>query len=325
MGGSVLEEVDSYKHLGVTLSNDLTWTKHIENIATNAGKCLDILNALKYKLDRYTLEKLYKSFVRSKLEYANIIWDNCSKQMADLLESVQYRAAKIISGAINRTSHNIVYQEMGWETLGERRKRQRLKVMYKTMNHLAPSYLQQNIRTNANANARYELRHEHNIGTYRARTSSFHNSFFPQTIREWNNLDTDIKAAGTLDTFTSKLTICHPPVPKWYYKGDRTLSILHAKMRMLCSNLNDHLYSHIHVVDSPKCQCGFQRENNKHFLLDCPLFINERQDLLNKLTAISFQPTVSNLLYGNKEYTDECNIQAFNHIHDFIKQSGRFD
>ena len=245
--------------------------------------------------------------------------------MTDLIEGVKYRAAKILSRAINRTSHNIVYKEVGWETLGERRKRQRLKVMYKTVNHEAPSYLKQNIQTHADVNARYELRHGNNIGTYRARTSSFHNSFFPKTIREWNSLDKDIKAAGTLDSFTSKLTADNPVVPKWYYVGDRAVSIIHAKMRMLCSNLNDHLFSHIHVVDSPQCQCGFQRENNKHFLLECPLFLNERADLLNKLGAISFQPTVSNLLYGNKDYADECNIQAFGHIQDYIKQSGRFD
>ena len=51
------------------------------------------------------------AFVWSKLEYANIVWDNCSNQLSDLLESVQYRAAKIISGAIHRTSHNIVYDD----------------------------------------------------------------------------------------------------------------------------------------------------------------------------------------------------------------------
>ena len=56
MNGSVLEEVDTFKHLGVTLSKDLSWNKHIENLATTAGKCLDILNALKYKLDRVTLD-----------------------------------------------------------------------------------------------------------------------------------------------------------------------------------------------------------------------------------------------------------------------------
>ena len=323
MNGSVLEEVDTFKHLGVTLSKDLFWNKHIENLATTAGKCLDILNALKYKLDRVTLEKLYVAFIRSKLEYSNIVWDNCSKQLSDLLEGVQYRAAKIISGAISRTSHNIVYKEVGWQTLGERRQRQRLRVMYKTVHGQTPEYLQNTIPAPA-GNQHYALR-EQNIPTFRARTSTFHKSFFPQTIRDWNKLDNKIKDAGTLDTFTSKLDSTLPTVPKWYSIGDRRLAIIHAKMRMLCSELNDHLFSHIHVVDSPSCQCGHHRENNKHFLLDCPLYHNERTILLNNLAQIKYDPTVSNLLHGNKKYTDKCNIQAFGFIQKFIQSSGRFD
>ena len=100
---------------------------------------------------------------------------------------------------------------------------------------------------------------------------------------------------------------------------------LHAKMRMLCSELRDHLFSHIHVIDSPTCQCGHIRENNKHFLLDCPLFINERITLLNNLRICNFAPTVSNLLYGNTEYTDKCNLEAFGHIQDYIQATGRFN
>ena len=322
MNGIVLDEVDSYKHLGVTVTQDLSWNKHIENLATNAGKCLDILNALKYKLDRVTLERLYIAFVRSKLEYANIVWDNCSKQMSDMLESVQYRAAKIISGAIHRTSHNIVYTELGWQTLEERRRRQRLRIMYKTIHGEAPLYMQNTIPLAGND--RYALRNVHNIPPYRTRTSSFHNSFFPKTSRDWNTLDNKTKMSGTLDTFTRKLDSELVKPPKWYIIGDRKLTILHSKLRMLCSELNDHLYSHIHVVDSPACPCGYHRENNKHYFLECPLFINERVVLLNNLSQLEFRPTVANLLHGGKTYTDECNTKAFKYIQEYISATGRF-
>ena len=115
MDGTKLDIVETHKHLGVTLSKHLTWNDHIEDLATSAGRCLDVLNALKYKLDRATLEKLYFAFIRSKLEYANIVWDNCSRYLSDLLEGVQYRAAKIVSRGIQRTSHDIIYRELGWD------------------------------------------------------------------------------------------------------------------------------------------------------------------------------------------------------------------
>ena len=84
MDGTPLQEVKAYKHLGVTLSSNLTWNAHVEDLAVRAGQCVDVLNALKHKLDRCTLEKLYFAFIRSKLEYANIVLDNCLKQLSDI-------------------------------------------------------------------------------------------------------------------------------------------------------------------------------------------------------------------------------------------------
>ena len=48
----------------------------------------------------------------------------------------------MISAAIHRTSHNIVYDELGWERLDDHRKKQRLQVFYMTINEDTPIYLQ---------------------------------------------------------------------------------------------------------------------------------------------------------------------------------------
>ena len=189
MDGVLLTNVNSHKHLGVTLANNLSWNEHIEACAIKAGKCLDILNALKYKLDRKTLETLYFSFIRSQLEYASIVWDNCSQQLSDLLESVQYRAAKIVSGAICRTSHDIVNQELNWTSLKERRKNQRLRVFYKSCTGNSPIYMQTLMAENTRERERYNLRGDRRFIPPKARTSTFQNSFVPQTVRDWNNLD----------------------------------------------------------------------------------------------------------------------------------------
>ena len=60
-----------------------------------------MFNVLKYKLDRSILEHLYVVFIRSKLEYAAIGWDGCTQELSDLVENVQYRAGKLISGVIH--------------------------------------------------------------------------------------------------------------------------------------------------------------------------------------------------------------------------------
>ena len=132
-------------------------------------------------------------------------FDNCSKYLSDLLEGVQYRAGKIVSGAIHRTSHELLYKELGWERLEERRKKQRLKIFYKILHGDSPLYLQQVVNEQQGEQNVYLLRNEHNIPQFRARTSTFLESFFPKTIQDWNKLPNSTKLSGTVETFMSKL------------------------------------------------------------------------------------------------------------------------
>ena len=56
------------------------------------------------------------------------------------LESVQYSAAFAVTGAWKGTSRDEIYQELGWETLTDRRWYRRLTLFYKkVINGLAPS------------------------------------------------------------------------------------------------------------------------------------------------------------------------------------------
>ena len=112
-----LHEVASHKQLGVTFSSNLTWTKHISDICIKAGKRVDILANLKYRLDRKTLEILYSSYIRPILEYGDVVWSNCNNEDVTLIEGVQLRAARIVSGAICGTSHARIYEELAWEPL----------------------------------------------------------------------------------------------------------------------------------------------------------------------------------------------------------------
>ena len=56
------------------------------------------MQKLKYKLDRRTLENIYFTFVRPKLEYASIIWDDCTEGNKLKLENVQLGFAELLLG-----------------------------------------------------------------------------------------------------------------------------------------------------------------------------------------------------------------------------------
>ena len=100
----------------------MSWTDHINHICKRCNKRLDIIQKMRCILSRSCIEKLYKSCIRSLLDYTDIIYDNCSKFDTDKLKHVQHRACIIATGAIRLTKHETLLQEVGLETLKSRRR-----------------------------------------------------------------------------------------------------------------------------------------------------------------------------------------------------------
>ena len=94
LGGTLLTEVLQHRHLGIMLTRNLSWTAHIEMIVTKASQRVGMMKRLKYVLGRGSLQKLYSTMIRPILEYGCMLFDSCSTRDYDLLESVQYDAAR---------------------------------------------------------------------------------------------------------------------------------------------------------------------------------------------------------------------------------------
>ena len=69
MNGTPITDASSHKHLGLTFNNNCNCAEHINNITTSAWTRLNLLRALKFKINRHALEKIYISFIRPLLEY----------------------------------------------------------------------------------------------------------------------------------------------------------------------------------------------------------------------------------------------------------------
>ncbi len=102
---------------------------------------LKLLRMLKYQVSRKALINIYFSFIRPVLEYADIVWDNCTLYESNLLESVQVEAGRIITGLRVNSSKSKMYEELGWEPLYKRREKHRLILLDKLVNRLSPVYL----------------------------------------------------------------------------------------------------------------------------------------------------------------------------------------
>ena len=55
--------------------------------------------SLKFKPDRYSLEAMYISIVRSRLDYASVVWGGTYKSDFLILEKIQVDAMRLITGA----------------------------------------------------------------------------------------------------------------------------------------------------------------------------------------------------------------------------------
>ena len=59
----------------------------------------------------------------------------------NMAEKVQYQAAIAITGAWQGSSRSKLYEELGWESLSDRRWCRRILQVYKIVNNKAPAYL----------------------------------------------------------------------------------------------------------------------------------------------------------------------------------------
>jgi len=317
-----LSDISEHKHLGITLTSNLSWSAHINNIINNASKVCQVLRRLKFIIDRKSLETIYMTFIRPKLEYACQIWDDCTNEDKAALEKVQLNAARIVTGAKKGTSHELLRHELQWPTLAERRSRSKLIQMHKMVNNTAPSYLTSLLPEKVDT--RYNLRHEVN-GCYRQfkfRLEKFKGSLLPDLIRKWNALDPNSKLITDIKEFKKKITHNISSNPLFYF-GDRKANIIHSQLRMHCSNLRHHLYE-LHVIDDPVCLCGLDVEDTKHYFMNCPLYNTNRTSLINTINALS-NFSVDVILYGDDNIDIELNCIIFAAVHDFILESERFN
>ena len=73
--GTVLENVDSIKYLGVTITRELRWNTHISNMCTKANRTLGFLRRNLYQCPHDVKEEAYRGLVRPILEYGSCVWD----------------------------------------------------------------------------------------------------------------------------------------------------------------------------------------------------------------------------------------------------------
>ena len=192
------------KCLGISLDTKLDFQGHLISLLNKVNKTRGLLRKLHNTLPRLPLLTIYKSFLRSHLDYGDILYDQaCNVSFHQKLESTQYNEGLAIKGAIRGTSIEKVYNELGFETLEKRRWYRKLCCFYKAYKIHSPKYIFNNIPVTV---SRYNTRNTNNIPQFKVKHNFFQNSFFPSAVIEWNKLDLNIPYSESLNILKKRIS-----------------------------------------------------------------------------------------------------------------------
>ena len=119
---NLVKSSSTHEHLGMILDTRLDFNLHLKNVQNKVSKTIGLLRKLQNTLPRTSLITIFKSFLRPHLDYGDIICDRAYNTSFHLnIESIQYNAALAITGAVGGTSREKLYQELGFESLQQRR------------------------------------------------------------------------------------------------------------------------------------------------------------------------------------------------------------
>jgi hypothetical protein len=136
------------------------------------------------------------------MEYASPVWDPHQEYLSDMLECVQKRSARRIKHDFDRnTDSSALVQELGLQTLRERRRIDKVTVMHKILNNLVDVKIppELKLKDSITRGAPQKFQHPHS-----SKNCGLH-SFFSTAARLWSHLPPKALSASSVPAFRSAL------------------------------------------------------------------------------------------------------------------------
>ena len=132
-----IQQVNSTKYLGVTITNNLSWSEHITKIINKANSIRTFLQRNLSQCQRSVKSACYNTYVRPTLEYASTVWSPHLLCDINRIEMVQRRSARFVYNDFTRTSSvTSMINNLGWPLLRQRRDVAKLTMFFKIIHNL---------------------------------------------------------------------------------------------------------------------------------------------------------------------------------------------
>ena len=200
-----IRRVDHTKSLGLIIDDRLSWNFQIDELCKRVSCAIGALKRLRPFVSEATAIQIYRALVLPYFDYCSAVWDGLCNRLADKVQKLQNRAARVILKAKYDTSSSILRNRLSWDTLAIRRKKQKAVLMYKCLNGLVPNYLQ-NLFTHRCTS--YNLRNqEYKITLPKPRTDFLKRSFSYSGAKLWNDLPLSIQSSSSLAKFKREINL----------------------------------------------------------------------------------------------------------------------
>ena len=204
-----LKELNPASLLGFMLTRDLTGVNKLtQSLRKFRRQCA--LRWTRQYVNYPTAITIYNSLIQPLFDYCDIVWDNCSITSKTRLQKLQNRAARVITQQSYDIRSEEIRNQLRWVTLSDRRSKNKAVMVYKALNGLAPSYLENLFQCYPNS-LNYSLRYrETNLLLPKPKTEYMKKTFKFSRAKLWKELPDDLKLAETLSNFKRKLSYYQP-------------------------------------------------------------------------------------------------------------------
>ena len=184
----------------MNLSTNLSWSEHVECIATKTRRLVGLLYRRFYGyLSTHIMVKLYTTIIRPHLEYACIVWSPYLQKDIQTLENVQKFAFRVCTGQWSTDYETLLSSLNTPPSLATRRCRLKLSLLYNIVNnnvdfpfhpmtYTLPYYPHRHVKSSA-------------LVVPPARSTQYQQLLFPSIISLWNSLSNDIVNSSSISTF----------------------------------------------------------------------------------------------------------------------------
>jgi ribonucleases P/MRP protein subunit RPP40 len=205
MNNEVLQISDNEKDIGFNINKSLKPSTHCNIVAKKANTVLSLISRNFHFRDKFTFVNLYCQHVRPILEYASPVWSpwlECDKKV---VEGVQKRMVKMISGLYGSTYEERLV-EIGLHSLEYRREKADMVQVFKMIKGIDNVDYKNWFQTygDLSGDNRPSTRLSNdplNIIQQRCSGDLRKNFFSVRVVPKWNSLPTEVKNSRSVAIF----------------------------------------------------------------------------------------------------------------------------